>query len=182
MGQLACNMQARPIPLMHDSMRTALSARRAQSLHACAAIWYNEHRRPSPSQQMAFAGVAQSVEYLPSKQAVAGSSPVSRSQVHHFPPRAYQIERKTPNFSPGDVSESLFCGRLSTYRRACGNSRLWSGGDNQTTNARVRLVRLAGSAVSSPGILWRQPWGGSMPVPTSCKRAATGFFCRERNW
>ena len=74
-------MHARPIRLMHDSMRTALSARRVQSLHACAAIWYNVHRKPSSSQEMAFAGVAQLVEYLPSKQAVAGSSPVSRSKL-----------------------------------------------------------------------------------------------------
>ena len=74
----------RSIRLMHDSMRTALFARRAQSLHACAAIWYNVHRKPSSSQGMASAGVAQLVEYLPSKQAVAGSSPVSRSQEHCF--------------------------------------------------------------------------------------------------
>jgi hypothetical protein len=31
-----------------------------------------------------FAGVAQLVEYLPSKQGVAGSSPVSRSTHHRF--------------------------------------------------------------------------------------------------
>ena len=69
---------------MHDSMRTTLSARRAQSLHACAAIWYNVHRKPSSTEKMASAGVAQLVEYLPSKQAVAGSSPVSRSREHRF--------------------------------------------------------------------------------------------------
>ena len=32
----------------------------------------------------AHAGVTQLVEFLPSKQAVAGSSPVSRSKVHRF--------------------------------------------------------------------------------------------------
>jgi hypothetical protein len=71
---------------MHDSMRTALSARRAQSLHACAGIWYNVHRKPSSAEKMkmASAGVAQLVEYLPSKQAVAGSSPVSRSKYCRF--------------------------------------------------------------------------------------------------
>jgi hypothetical protein len=50
----------------------------------------------------------------------------------------YQTERKTSDFSPGDTSESLFCGIFVLYRRAYGNSRLWSGGDNQAANERVR--------------------------------------------
>jgi hypothetical protein len=36
-------------------------------------------RAPRPESQRNLAGVTQSVEFLPSKQAVAGSSPVSRS-------------------------------------------------------------------------------------------------------
>jgi hypothetical protein len=50
----------------------------------------------------------------------------------------YHTERKTPDCSPGDTSESLFCGIFVLYRRAYGNSRLWSGGDNQAANERVR--------------------------------------------
>jgi hypothetical protein len=52
----------------------------------------------------------------------------------------------------GGSAVSCLCAILSAYRRACGNRRLWSGGDTQVANARVRLVRLADSAVSSPGI------------------------------
>src|SRR5260221_9360696 len=48
------------------------------------------------------------------------------------------LRQKTPPFRAGDEGRSGSpCARLSPYRRACGNLRLWSGGDNQATNARV---------------------------------------------
>ena len=52
-----------------------------RGLCAGAGIWYNVQRRPSPAAVAAHAGVTQLVEFLPSKQAVAGSSPVSRSKL-----------------------------------------------------------------------------------------------------
>src|SRR5258708_34802223 len=48
------------------------------------------------------------------------------------------LRQKTPDFSPGDAWRSGSpCARLPLYRRACGNRRLWSGTDNQGSNARV---------------------------------------------
>ena len=57
---------------------------RKRGLCEDVAIWYNVQRRPPSSKVAAQAGVTQLVEFLPSKQAVAGSSPVSRSKVHRF--------------------------------------------------------------------------------------------------
>ncbi len=48
------------------------------------------------------------------------------------------LRQKTPPFRAGDEGRSgAPCARLSTYRRACGNRRLWSGGDNHATTACV---------------------------------------------
>jgi hypothetical protein len=59
-------------------------------------------------------------------------------KVFHNGPYLILLRQKTPDFSPGDEWRSGSpCARLSAYRRACGNLRLWSGTDNQGSNARV---------------------------------------------
>ncbi len=65
------------------------------------------------------------------------------------------------------------------YRRACGNLRLWSGGDNQATNERVRRSRRTPSvrfAVFGPGIPCLEAWGAVNKVsrgtsPVRCPSA-----------
>jgi hypothetical protein len=57
------------------------------------------------------------------------------------------------------MSESLLCSKLTTYRRADGNRRLWSGADTQGSNERVRPSGPACAAVFGPGIPRLQPWG-----------------------
>ena len=59
----------------------------------------------------------------------------------------------------GGSAVSFLCALVSADRRACGNRRRWSGGDTPGATARVRLARLADSAVSSPGIPCLSAWG-----------------------
>jgi len=61
---------------------------------------------------------------------------------------------------------------LPTYRRACGNLRLWSGRDNQESNARVRRSRQeppVRCAVFGPKIPWLRATG-------------SGQFYHRRRW
>lgn len=61
----------------------------------------------------------------------------------------------------GDRSESLFCGRLPSYRKAHGTVRLWSGGDIQATSGHVSPVTrlLPKQAMSSPRIPYPPGFG-----------------------